>query len=81
MSLRWHRTSSPAGCAAGTVIRVLLQGLEPETALQQTLYNGRHTANPEEITLDELASLKETAQNRLAEIRKSTGAVPAAGGR
>lgn len=81
MPLHWHRKSSPAACAAGAAIRVLLQGLEPEAALHQTLYNGRHTDNPEDITIDELHSLKQNTHAHLAEIRKSAGAVPAAGGR
>ncbi|WP_063564866.1 hypothetical protein [Paenibacillus sp. O199] len=81
MPLHWHRKSSPAACAAGAAVRVLLQGLEPDTALQQTLYNGRHTDNPEDITLDEIVSLKETTRAHLEQIRKSAGAVPAAGGR
>ncbi|MGN7352396.1 hypothetical protein ACTHPJ_13810 [Paenibacillus amylolyticus] len=81
MPLHWYRKSSPAACVAGATIRVLLQGIEPDEALQQTLYNGRHTDNPEEITFDELNSLKETTQAHLEQIRKSAGAVPAAGGR
>lgn len=81
MSLHWYKKTSPAACAAGAAIRVLLKGIEPDEALQQTLYNGRHTDNPEDITFDELNTLKETTHAHLEHIRKTAGAVPAAGGR
>lgn len=81
MTLHWYRKTSQAACVAGAAIRVLLKGMEPDEALQQTLYSRRHTDNPEEITIDELLALKETTQARLDEMRKSARAVPAAGGR
>ncbi|MDQ0719758.1 hypothetical protein QF049_001019 [Paenibacillus sp. W4I10] len=66
MALHWYRKSSPAACVAGAAVRVLLKGMEPDEALQQTLYNGRHTDNPEEITFDELNSLKATTHGTLS---------------
>lgn len=81
MTLKWHKKTSPAACTASAVIRTILQGLGPDEALEQTLYNGRHTTNPEDITLDEMQLLKDRTSAQLEEIKKTRRAVPVAGGR
>ncbi|CAI6075250.1 hypothetical protein PAECIP112173_02366 [Paenibacillus sp. JJ-100] len=81
MRFHWIKPTSRACFIAGVVTRVHIGKMTMDQAIDFTLSLERQCKNPHLISKRELQSLKRDSDAELIRIRKSTGAVPAAGGR
>ncbi|MBU5356096.1 hypothetical protein KQI74_27985 [Paenibacillus barcinonensis] len=81
MRFHWIKPTSRACCIAGVVTRVHVGKMTLDQAIDYTLSLERQCKNSHLIPKRELQSLKRDSKTELERIRKSAGAVPAAGGR